>query len=273
MVRKKIIIIGIAVVLTSIAALAAYRFIARGAPSKGIGIVMDEQAALMEKGEKAFREGDLLKAREIYKRVMEKFSNPESIAKIQEAMDRVNIAILFSPVVTQDSLTYEVQKGDTLNKIAKKHNTTAEMISKANSLKGSIIRLGQRLKVSKARFSIVVDKSQNILTLKADGEIFKTYRVSTGKNSSTPVGSFKIINKIVDPVWYTQGAVVPPDSPKNILGSRWMGISAPGYGIHGTTEPESIGKSVTAGCVRMKNEEVEELYSIVPEGTEVVIVD
>ena len=104
--------------------------------------------------------------------------------------------ILFSPVVTQDSLVYEVQKGDTLNKIARKHNTTAELISKANNLKGSVIRLGQRLKISKAHFSIVVDKSQNILTLKADGEIFKTYRVSTGKNSSTPVGSFKIINKI-----------------------------------------------------------------------------
>lgn len=274
MMSKKIIIIGIAVVLAAIAALLVYQFIARGASGKGIpGIVMDEQAILTANGAKAFREGDLLKAKEIYKRVVEKFSNPESIAKIQETLDRVNIAILFSPVVTQDSSVYEVKIGDTLNKIAKKYNTTAELISKANNLKGSVIRLGQRLKVSMAHFGMVVDKSQNILTLKADGEIVKTYRVSTGKNSSTPVGSFKIINKIVDPVWYTEGAVVPPDSPKNILGSRWMGISTPGYGIHGTTEPESIGKSVTAGCVRMKDAEVEELYSIVPEGTEVVIVD
>lgn len=67
--------------------------------------------------------------------------------------------------------------------------------------------------------------------------------------------------------------MVPFGDPKNILGSRWMGISHPGYGIHGTTEPGSIGKNVTAGCVRLKNEDVEELYSIVPEGTEVVIVD
>ena len=147
------------------------------------------------------------------------------------------------------------------------------MIARANGLNNDVVRLGKKLKISKIKFSIVVDKSQNILTLKSGGEIFKTYHVSTGKNSCTPVGNFKITNKLMNPVWYTAGAVVPPDSPKNILGSRWMGISQPGYGIHGTTQPQSIGKSVTAGCVRVRNAEVEELYSIVPEGTEVVIVD
>ena len=67
--------------------------------------------------------------------------------------------------------------------------------------------------------------------------------------------------------------VIPADSPDNILGSRWMGFDLPGYGIHGTTEPESIGKSCTQGCVRMLNSEVEELYDIVPVGTEVTILD
>jgi lipoprotein-anchoring transpeptidase ErfK/SrfK len=66
---------------------------------------------------------------------------------------------------------------------------------------------------------------------------------------------------------------VPADSPKNILGSRWLGLSEKSYGIHGTTEPQSIGRQVTSGCVRMRNSDVEELYQIVPEGTEVVIID
>jgi lipoprotein-anchoring transpeptidase ErfK/SrfK len=52
-----------------------------------------------------------------------------------------------------------------------------------------------------------------------------------------------------------------------------MGISHPGYGIHGSTDPSSIGKQATAGCVRMHNRDVEELYAIVPVGTEVVIED
>ncbi|MCU0666368.1 MAG: L,D-transpeptidase [Candidatus Omnitrophica bacterium] len=104
-------------------------------------------------------------------------------------------------------------------------------------------------------------------------EVVKTYTVSTGANNCTPVGTFKIVNKIVDPTWYKAGAVVASGAPENILGTRWMGLDLKSYGIHGTTEPKNLGKQVTAGCVRMANPEVEELYTIVPVGTEVTIVD
>ena len=124
-----------------------------------------------------------------------------------------------------------------------------------------------------AKFSVVVDKSQNILLLKQNDDVIKTYKVATGLNNCTPVGTFKITTKLVDPVWYKTGAAVPPGSPENILGTRWMGLSKEGYGIHGTTDPSSLGKQATAGCVRMLNSEVEELYGILPEGTEVTIVD
>lgn len=219
------------------------------------------------------KRNDPLKARESYQKIIESFPASGDIQKAQEALDNLNIKILFSPMPTADSFTYEVQKGNTLGKIAKKFGTTIGLISRSNNLKDTKIRIGERLKITKMKFSIVVDKSQNILTLKADGSIIKTYLVSTGKDFSTPAGTFKITSKLVNPVWYSTNAVIPPDSPENILGSRWLGISVPGYGIHGTTEPQSIGKQVTAGCVRMKNSDVEELYDIVPEGIEVVIVD
>ncbi len=125
----------------------------------------------------------------------------------------------------------------------------------------------------KGKFSIVIDKSQNELLLTEDNNFVRTYRVATGKDNSTPIGSFKIVSKLTNPVWYTQGAVVPPNSPENVLGTRWMGIDKKGYGIHGTTQPDAIGQQVTAGCVRMVNSDVEELYSIVPVGTDVTIVD
>jgi lipoprotein-anchoring transpeptidase ErfK/SrfK len=118
-----------------------------------------------------------------------------------------------------------------------------------------------------------VDKSQNLLFLKRNGEVVKTYVVSTGKDNSTPIGTFKIVNKLENPTWYKAGAVIPPDSPDNILGSRWLGFDLKGYGIHGTTEPNNLGEQVTLGCVRMKNQEVEELFDIVPLGTEVIIID
>jgi lipoprotein-anchoring transpeptidase ErfK/SrfK len=112
-----------------------------------------------------------------------------------------------------------------------------------------------------------------MLFLKNGDEILKTYVVSTGKNNSTPAGNFKIVNKQPNPTWFKAGAIVPADSPENILGTRWLGLDIKGYGIHGTTQPQELGKQVTLGCVRLRNEEVEELYDIVPLGTEVTIVD
>ncbi|MDP3790700.1 MAG: L,D-transpeptidase family protein [Candidatus Omnitrophota bacterium] len=233
-----------------------------------------EEAELFELASRYEQSGDLLNVRDTYQKIIEEFPGSDNIQKAQEGLEGTNVRILFSPIATPDSLSYEIQKGDTLAKIAKKFSNTQDMILKANNLKNpKVVPLGRKIKVHNEKFSIVVDKSQNILTLKSGDRIVKTYRVSTGLNNSTPVGNFKIINKIVDPPWYTAGSVIPADSPKNILGSRWLGISAQSYGIHGTTEPQSIGKQVTSGCVRMINSEVEELYQIVPEGTEVVIVD
>ncbi|MFA5085129.1 MAG: L,D-transpeptidase family protein [Candidatus Omnitrophota bacterium] len=233
-----------------------------------------KEAELFNAASRYAESGDLLSAKDAYRQIVEKFPGSDNIQKAQEELENINIRILFSPIPTADSVSYEIQKGDALAKIAKKFSNTQDMILKANNLKNpEIVPLGRKIKVHNEKFSIMVDKSQNTLTLKSGEKIVKTYRVSTGLNNSTPVGNFKIINKIVDPPWYTAGSVIPADSPKNILGSRWMGISAQSYGIHGTTEPQSIGRQVTLGCVRMKNAEVEELYNIVPEGTDVIIVD
>lgn len=219
------------------------------------------------------RQGKLVEAREAYKKAIQEYPNLD-IAKTSKAkIEDLSIRILFSPAIDSMSKIYEVQQGDTLGKIAKVFGETVELLKVSNDLDGDLIRQGMRLKVVTAKFSVVIDKSQNVLFLKQDEEILKTYRVSTGENNSTPAGTFKIVNKLVDPVWYSAGAVVPPGSAENILGSRWLGISKPGYGIHGTTDPTSIGKQVTAGCVRMLNLDAEELYTILPEGTEVTIVD
>ena len=216
---------------------------------------------------------ELLKARDFYQKAIENFPTSTDILKLQEALDNLNIKILFSPNVTPDSFVYEVQKGDTLARIAKKYNTTMELIRKANNLPGTSVNLGEKLKIQKSKFSILVNKEHNMLMLKSDGNIIKVYRVATGKNNSTPAGTFKIVNRIVNPPWYKNNKVIPAGSPENILGSRWMGISKKGYGIHGTTSPQAIGTQITAGCVRMKNQDVEELFAIVPEGTEVTITD
>ena len=217
---------------------------------------------------------DHSKARYYYKRLLRDFPGVNGADSIKAAIEELNMKEMMSPVViTDDSVEYVVQPGDSLYAIAKSFNTTIGLIKKINNLQGDIIRPGQKLKVVVARFSILVDKATNTLLLKKDGEPLKTYIVSTGKDNSTPVGSFKIEEKMVRPVWYKVDAVVAPDSDQYELGERWMGLSAQGYGIHGTADESTIGSQVTQGCVRMKNAEVVELYDIVPSGTEVDIID
>ncbi|MFA5270991.1 MAG: L,D-transpeptidase family protein [Candidatus Omnitrophota bacterium] len=233
----------------------------------------DSQNPYTKEADMAFLNNDFLEAQKLYKQAQ---SNTDDVAKlkdIQKKLEDVNIKIIFSPIMDKCSVKYTVKPNDSLGKIAKEYNTTIELIKRANNLSRDVIRPGDKFKVNNCKFAIVVDKSQNLLFLKNGDDIIKTYVISTGKNNSTPVGTFKIVNKQTNPTWFKAGAVVPPDSPENILGTRWMGFDLKSYGIHGTTDPDALGKQITAGCVRMRNSEVEELYDIVPVGTEVTIVD
>jgi len=230
-------------------------------------------SALSAQASDFLKKGDLLEAKSLYQRLTNEFPNLPEIMNWEKKAEEINIKLLFSPVLTPKSILYEIKPGDSLAKIAKEFKTTTELIIKSNNLKDDKILPGRKIKVWTAPLSIVVDKSQNTIILKTDEEIIKTYIVSTGINNSTPVGNFKIINKLTLPTWFKAGAVVAPNSPDNILGSRWLGFDLPGYGIHGTTDPQSLGKQVTQGCVRMSNSDIEELYAIVPIETEVTIVD
>ena len=217
--------------------------------------------------------GDLLEAKSIYQKLVNDFTESPEVALWQKKAEDINIKLLFSAAITPKSIIYQIKSGDTLNKIAREHKTTTELIMKSNNISDSLITPGRKIKIWNAPFSILVDKSQNIMLLKSDEEVMKTYIVSTGKDNCTPVGVFKIVNKLVDPTWFRAGAVVPAGSSENVLGTRWMGFDLAGYGIHGTTEPKDLGKQVTQGCVRLSNSDVEELYNIIPTGTEVTVVE
>ena len=229
--------------------------------------------ALVAQADAALSKGDLIKARTAYENALNAAQNPTTLEKIKNKIEDLNIKILFSPLIDNCSVEYIVKPKDTLINIAHKFQTTVSLIKRANRLKNDIIHPKQKLKVNTCKFSIAVDKSQNILFLKRNDTVIKTYLVSTGKNNCTPVGRFKVANKLKNPVWFKAGAVVPPNSPDNVLGTRWIGLNIKGYGIHGNRDENEIGKQVTQGCIRMKNKDVEELYDIVPVGTEVIIVN
>ncbi|MBO9129747.1 L,D-transpeptidase [Bacillus sp. 165] len=123
---------------------------------------------------------------------------------------------------------------------------------------------------------LIINKQTNKLAYIDKGMIQKVFPVGTGKTQElTPEGEFDIVMKVVKP-WYIKKNI-PGGSPKNPLGSRWLGFNALGttgnkYGIHGTNNPSSIGKYVSQGCIRMNNKDVEFLYDRIPIGTKVFIV-
>ena len=277
--RNRVVVIGIVVVVL-LGLIFIPRLIKNGS-SKEVTLDSGETPSLKPANVESYikevdtfiERGSLLEAREILRRLMTMQLSSQQLENIQKKLEDLNIKILLSGINIEASKIYQVQPGDVLVNIAKKYNTTVEAITKANNIKNNVIYPGMKLRVLDGTFSIFVDKSQNILILKFNDEVVKTYSVSTGDNNSTPIGTYTITTKLVDPVWYKDGKAIPPSSPENILGSRWLGFDLPKYGIHGTTEPDKIGMQVTAGCVRMRNEDVEELYSLVPVNTKVTIVD
>src|SRR5215469_5120459 len=126
--------------------------------------------------------------------------------------------------------------------------------------------------LAKPAHRIVVSIPDRKLAVLEGDRVVKIYRTAVGAPASpSPTGSFTIVNQIEDPTWYTKGRTVPPGKA-NPLGTRWMGLSKKGYGIHGTNVPSSIGRNASHGCIRMRNHDVEELFTIVAVGDSVELV-
>ena len=119
---------------------------------------------------------------------------------------------------------------------------------------------------------IVVSLEDHKLALVENGEVVKVYSVAVGKPSTpSPTGTFSIERRVKNPTYHHDGRTVLP-GPGNPVGTRWMGLSKAGYGIHGTNEPKSIGKAASHGCIRMAKPDLEELYARVQVGDTVEIV-
>ncbi len=117
---------------------------------------------------------------------------------------------------------------------------------------------------------IVVSIPDRKLALLVNGRVVKVFSVAVGKPSTpSPSGVLYIADRVMNPTYYRPGVVIPP-GPHDPVGTRWLGLSKHGYGIHGTDEPRSIGRAVSHGCVRLHDRDVEALFPLVHIGDEVV---
>jgi len=149
--------------------------------------------------------------------------------------------------------------------------------------RGPVVLKAKILKAKLTRKSfgpvVVIKRGVNSLSLYNGMRFVKSFGVATGQRQyPTPLGRFRVVVKWKNPWWYppnsawAKGKEPVPPGPANPLGTRWMGISSPGVGIHGTPEPGSIGYSVSHGCIRMRIPDAEWLFNRITVGTTVFIV-
>jgi L,D-transpeptidase ErfK/SrfK len=114
---------------------------------------------------------------------------------------------------------------------------------------------------------IVVSIPDRKLTLLQDGREIGTWDIAVGRPSTpSPEGAMTVINRVKNPTWFGPGGKVVGPGTTNPVGTRWIGLSKKGYGIHGTNEPASIGKAASHGCIRMRNRDVEQLFELIETG-------
>lgn len=202
---------------------------------------------------------------------------------LERTLGALSTRIYLEPRPGPDKVEYVVKGGDALSAIASRFVCPKELIMEANGIKDPTrIRPGQRLVFpDHPAFAVRVSKSLNTLELTLGGKFFKKYVVGTGQNAKTPAGTFVVKDKIEHPDWWSDGGkVIPYGDPANVLGTHWLALEATGetprvsgYGIHGTWDDTTLGRQSSAGCVRMSNADVRELFLFLPRQTPVTIVE
>jgi LysM repeat protein len=239
--------------------------------------------------------GDLVAARVLYSRALGDSRLGEADRQaVRGELTRINDDLVFSPRVTKDDPyvdTYAVQARDSLIKISQKLGLGPDyrLIRRVNKMADEHkLILGQKLKVVKGPFHALVTKSAYRLDLymgptdKPEQWVYiRSFPVGLGEANGTPVGTFivKKGSKLIDPPWINPrtGERFAGNDPKNPIGHRWIGLEGTGesaqftgYGLHGTIDPDSIGKQRSMGCVRMGNEDIELMFELLGEQVSVV---
>ena len=198
------------------------------------------------------------------------WNHKEHRGELQSRLDGTSRAIFFQP---QPNFVepYVIEPNDQLRVIANKYQLSWEYLARLNKTDPRRIQLGQKLKVVKGPFAAIIDLQDFALTVHLQGYYVKRYDVGIGKDGSSPLGKFSVQNKVENPQ-YTgpDGKVISAADPMNPLGERWIDLGD-SYGIHGTIDPNSIGKAASRGCIRLRDKDIVEVYDFLVKGSEVVI--
>lgn len=220
-------------------------------------------------------------------------------SRLREAISKLNDEIVFSSKVFPDdqfSLSYVVQGGDSLSRIASRQGLGVDwrLIQRINRMSSETIRVGQALKLVRGPFHAVVDKSDFRLDLYAgppdsrdEWTFIRSFSVGLGdpaQSSETPLGEFTVKrnSRLINPHWVNPrtGERFDKDDPMNPIGERWVGFRGlgqyeviEGIGLHGTIDPSSIGQQKSMGCIRMGSGDVELVYELMAEEVSRILIE
>lgn len=260
-----------------------------------------ELAAVLQLADKAMADKNLVAARAHYNKLLvdARVSDADR-ATLRATLGGINQQLVFSSTVHQNdpmAESYKVERGDSLIRISRKLNTVTEahMIERVNALpNANSLRVGQALKIIRGPFHAVVSRSafrmdvywgpapspssigtSNLAGGAEPGWVYITsFPVGLGEKGTTPMATFTVrdSSKLINPPWVNPrtGEKFAADDAKNPIGEHWVGLVGiddkskqfTGYGIHGTIDPQSIGREMSMGCVRMNAADVEQVYEL-----------
>ena len=238
---------------------------------------------LLTQAQKAIARQDYIAARDLLSDAIKTGLAPDSEIAARKLVNQVSDKWLLSKnIFESDQLCkrYKVASGQELVNIGRKHNVPYQLLMKINKIdKPQHLQAGEWIKVIDGPFHAEVDRKRFMLSVYLQDVLVRSYPVGLGKaGRSTPMGLWLVAKgkKVVNPAWRDEetGEYYYPDDPQNPLGERWIGLDGldgdakerTGFGIHGTSKPEEIGRAASRGCVRLYNGDVEELYDMLTEG-------
>jgi len=246
--------------------------------------------AQMDRGMALIREGKKVEGRRILSKLL---LDPAQPLKAQDAdwvrktlTDLADKMIFAREQAPNDPLSeiYTFMDGDYLSTIAPRYRITYQLIEKINNVKATRMWAGRKIKVIRGPFHAVVDKSayrMDVYLVEKPGNtkvFIASYAVGLGENDSTPPGLWVVRrgSKVSNPSWRNPRTmeVYNADDPDNPIGEYWIGLEGAdanttnkaGYGIHGTNEPQSIGRQASMGCIRMRETDLAIFYDLMHEG-------
>jgi LysM repeat protein len=235
---------------------------------------------ILARANQLLEDGQTIAARKLLNEALaDHFDDPAFQAVRDRAIEVGEQTILSLKIYPGDELAsyYQIKSGDVLERIARKSNVPYQLLCRINNISDPRrIRVGQKIKLVQGPIDLKVFKHELMMYVFLKDVLFAKYQVGLGKNDKTPVGKWLVEDRILKPAYVDPdtGKAYDGSDPENPTGGYWLRlkgiegdtIGKTGFGIHGTTEPDSIGKFMSKGCVRMRNEEVAEVFDLLTPG-------